>query len=194
MKIKVIALGCLITAFVFHSFYQSSQAQPTSTSVQKFGKLSIRKIFETCKRNVTYRERATAERQKIEAELRKLQAEIEAAQMGLKVVKAESPEYMEQVKELLTKQGSLQAQKEFYKQQIELKDQRWTEQLYSDILLQTKKIAEQKGFDIVFENDEPEIPSPSVSELMTIIRTHKFLYSGGCVDITDEVLAAIDNN
>ncbi len=137
-------------------------------------------------------EEAVAERDSIEKELDKLSKEIEADKAGLKTLKQGSSDHMAQVRQVMTKQANLQAQQEFYKQQIGLKDQQWTEQLFKDILLQTGEIAKEKGLDLVFEKDEIELPAASASELMLTIRTHKLLYSGGCLDITDEVMARLD--
>ena len=44
----------------------------------------------------------------------------------------------------------------------------------------------------MFEKDEVEFPTSSANELMLNIRTNKLLYSGGCMDITDEVIALLD--
>jgi len=56
----------------------------------------------------------------------------------------------------------------------------------------TNELAKQKGLDLVFESDEPEFPASSRDELMLTISTHKLLYSGGCLDITDDVVAQLD--
>jgi Skp family chaperone for outer membrane proteins len=53
-------------------------------------------------------------------------------------------------------------------------------------------VAKEKGLDIVLEKDEPEFPLSNYTELMTVISTHKVLYSSGCVDISDEVMARLD--
>ena len=50
----------------------------------------------------------------------------------------------------------------------------------------------QKGYDLVLEKDEIELPAASATELMLIIRTHKVLYYNEDLDITSEVLAAVD--
>jgi Skp family chaperone for outer membrane proteins len=195
MKIKMMALSCLIAAIVLFTGYQYSMAKSktdtepdakkevknSDTASSKIGVVSVRKVFENCKRNEKYREEAKAEQNKIIADLDKMKADIDAGKAGLKTRKEGSNDYMALVKEVLEKQASYQAQQEFLKQQIELKDQRWTEQLYKD-----------KGFEMVFEADEPQFPSASVNELMLSIRTHKLLYSSGCMDITDEVLAILD--
>jgi Skp family chaperone for outer membrane proteins len=193
MKAKAMFLSCLIGAVVLFSGYQYSGAEPESVKPgPKIGVVSIRRIFQDCKRNVRYRQEASAEQEQIVAELDKLRKEIEAEEAGLRTLKAGSSDYLELMKGILEKQASLQARQEFHKQQLAMKDQRWTEQLYTDILRETGEVAKEKGLDIVFENDEPELPALSAQDLMMAIRTHKVLYSGGGLDITNEVMSRVD--
>jgi len=196
MKIKGMILSCLIGAVVLFILMPRGEYSRAESKADKpclnIGVVSIRKIFQDCKRNDKYVEEATAEQDKVVAELEKLSKELEAEKAGLKTLKAGSSDHLALIKEILTKQASLQAQQEFHKQQIALKDQKWTEQLYKDILRETSEVAEQKGLDLVFEKDEIELPASSANDLMLTIRTHKLLYSGGCLDITDEVMARLD--
>ena len=194
MKIRTaIVLGCLVGVVILAMCFEYSWAwSKADKPASKIGVVSIRKIFGDCKRNVKYREEAVAEQNRVIAELERLAKEVEAGRAGLRTLKEGSSDHLALVKELLTKQANLQAQQEFHKQQMELKDQRWTEELYKDILRVTSKVAEQKGLDLVFEKDEIELPAVSANELMLTIRTHKLLYSGGCLDITDEVMARVD--
>ncbi len=193
MKIKSTVLVGLITAVVIGFGHQYSRAgSKEQTLAVKIGVVSVRRIFESCKRNAEYRQQAAAEQDRVIAALEKLSKEIEAGQAGLRVLKPGSNDHLAQMKELMAKQARLEAEQEFYKQQMGLKDQRWTEQLYVDILKATDVIAAEKGLDLVFERDEIEFPAPSANELMLTIRTHKVLYSKGCTDITDEVTAWLD--
>lgn len=185
-------LAGLVVLFVG---YEHSQAVAKAEKNDwKIGVVSVRKIFQDCKRNAKYREESTAEQDRIIAELEKLSKEIEAEKAGIKALKPDSGDYRQRVKEILEKQASLQAQQEFHKQEIELKDQRWTEELYEDILQKTGEVAKQKGLDLVLEKDELDFPSPSANELMLTIRTYKLLYCGGCLDITKEVLTKLDTD
>ena len=158
------------------------------------GVVSIRKIFRDCKKTAQYREQTNAERQQISAGLAKLDNEIKAQREGLKTLKVGSENYMAQVKELLLKQANLQAQQEFHKQQLSIQEQQITETIYSDILRITGEIAKQKGLDLVLEASEPELPATSPTELEMSMGTHKLLYGGGCVDITDDVIKKLDAN
>jgi Skp family chaperone for outer membrane proteins len=86
----------------------------------------------------------------------------------------------------------LNALQDYNKQQRMLKDKRWTEGLYEEILQLTSELAAEKGLELVFDKDEPEFPAASSDELMLTLSTNKVLYSGGCLDITAEVIARLD--
>jgi len=194
MKTKVIILSCLIAAIFLSIGYERSLAISTSESGKinlKVGTVSVLRILKDCKGNAKFKEEATIEQNKMVAELDKLKAEFEAEEAGLRTLKNGSNDYMTQVKEILTKRANYQAQQEFYKRQIELKEQRWAEDTYKNILRITAEVAKQKGLDLVLEMDEPDLPAPNYNGLMTILSTHKVLYSG-CPDITDEVMARLD--
>lgn len=173
------------------------QAQPQAELKQsgsglKIAVVSIRKIFQVCKRGVSYGEEANAERDRIFAELDKLDKEIEAEKAGLKTLKENSSDYMARAKELFEKQASYQARQEFYKQQMELKDKLWTKEIYQDILRIAGEVAKEKGLDLVFREDEIDFSETNANELGLAMRVQKLLYSGGCLDITDEVTARLD--
>ena len=193
MKIRTMVLSCLISVVVLSMGYEYSRAGPKADEPSlKIGVVSIEKIFQDCGRSAMYRKEAIAERNRIEAELDKLVKEIEADQAGLRTLKAGSSDYLASLKEIMEKQAKLQAQQEFHKRQMALKEQRMIEEIYKGILRETRGVAEQKGLDLVFEKSEPVLPVSSPTQLELTIATHKLLYSGGCLDITDEVMARLD--
>ncbi len=160
--------------------------------VPKIGVVNVQQVFVKCKRNESYMKEAFDERSRLEAELTEMQQEIEADQAGLEKLKSGSKDRMEGVREVLNKRGQYQASKEFYELQIKLKDQRWSEQLYKDILRITQEVAAEKDMAFVLEKSEPELPAANAEELRFIIRTHKVLYSGMTIDLSNEVLARLD--
>jgi len=195
MKVRTTILFCLVlgivTVFVYEYGWAKSEEKVPSSGVT-IGVVSVRRVFQECKRNAKYRADVEVEREKLVDELDKLSKEIEAEKAGLKTLKVGSSDHLKLMESVYEKQGSLQARQEFYKQQIELKDQKWTEEIYQDVLRATGEVAEAKGLDLVFESDEPDLDAVSAQELMMAIRTHKVLYSGGCLDITDEVTERVD--
>ena len=202
MKVRTIVSSCLLGTIVLAMCAEFDWAGPkadiatskTRAAQSSIGFVSIRKIFDESKRSIRYRQEATAERNRVFAELEKLDKEIEAGKAGLKTLKVGSSDHLAAMKEIFTKQGSLQAQQKFYEQRMSLKQQRMIEDIYKDILRVTGEVAQQKGLDLVFEKSEPEFPASSANELELTMGTHKLLYSGGCLDISDEVMALLDAN
>lgn len=193
MKARTMVLGCLAGLVILTMGYEYSQAQSKGdTPSSKIGIVSILKVFRDCKKSTAQRDEIIAEQNRIRAELQNLSKEIEAQEAGLKALKPDSSDYLAQRKELIDKQVRLEAQQEFNKEQVILKQYKWSKELYQDILRITSELAEQKGLDLVLKKDEIDLLALSVNEFSQTIRTHKVLYSGGCVDISDEVVALLD--
>jgi Skp family chaperone for outer membrane proteins len=191
MKIKMLVLGCLACAviLVFGHDYTSAQS---NDSTLKIGIVSIEKVLRDCKETAHYRELMSAENDKILAEQDKLSKEIQALRAGLQLgtLKVGSSDYLSQHWELAQKEAELQARKDFDPQQQALKQQMWTQELYKKILKITTALAEEKKLALVLEKSEPEFPIQR--DLGMIMGTYKVLYSGGCLNLTDEVIARLD--
>lgn len=193
MKARTMVLGFLAGVVILAMGYEYSQAQSKAdTSSSKIGTVSIMKVFRNSKRSDAHRNELLAERNKISAAWKTLSEEIAAQEAGLKALKPESSDYLAQRKALIDKQARLEAEQKFYKEQAILKQYKWSKELYQDILRITSELAEQKGLDLVLKKDEIDLLALSVNEISETVRTHKVLYSGGCVDISDEVVARLD--
>jgi len=193
MKVKTLVVIIFLAATVLLVGYEVGLGESEGGSSElKVGIVSMRRVLQECKRSAKYRQEALAERDRVLAELEHLQAEIEADRAALKTRKVGSSDYMAMLKEMLDKQASLQAQQKFYEQQVGVREQTMIEGLYKDILKVVGEVAEEKGLALVFEKSEPELPAASASDLMRTIDTNKLLYSGGGLDISDEVVARLD--
>jgi Skp family chaperone for outer membrane proteins len=189
MKLKSTVLVVLTTAIIIGVAIVAPRAGKAASPSQenkclKIGVVSVRKIFQECKRNVKYRQEFTAEGDKMENELEKLSKEIDLSKINLKALKLGSSDYIALMKEILEKQGRLQSQQEYFKRLMDMRQQNILEQLFKDVVKATAEIAKEKGFDLVLERSDPEQPNE--------IGTQKVLYSAGCEDITDAVLAKVD--
>ena len=193
MKIRTMVLSCLAGVVIMAMVFEYSQAQSKSnTPSSKIGVVSILKVFRDCKRSDAHRTEFNAEQSRTIAALKTLTKEIEKQEAGLKALKPESSDYLAQRKKLIDNQVRLEAEQKFYKEQAILKQYKWSKELYQDILRITSELAEQKGLDLVLRKDEIDLLALSVNEISETVRTHKVLYSGGCVDISDEVVARLD--
>lgn len=193
MRIRTaIVLTCLAGAIILSVGYKGSAQPKTEQLSTKIAVVNVREVFRKCSRNVKYRQEAMAEYNTTMLELEKLSKQIQADEAGLKILKPGSPDHLKQYQDVLKNKAVLDARQQYLKQERSLKDQRWTEQVYQEVLQIVKELAEKKGLDMVFDKQEPEFPSASGDELMLTLSTHKLLYSGGCPEITDEVTARLD--
>lgn len=193
MKTRAVVLYCLIGMIVLFAGHEYGMAKSKADKVvANIGVVDIRKVFRDCKKNAKYGASAMAEEAKWGAEQEKIAREIESRQAGLKALKPGSSDYLAKVKELLQKQADFEAARQFNAQQRASKDQRWTEELYVEVLKVIGELAEEKQLDLVLQRDVVDFPAESPDELMMILSTNKLLYSGGCSDITEEVLAKLD--
>ncbi|MHC4737790.1 MAG: OmpH/Skp family outer membrane protein [Planctomycetota bacterium] len=193
MKIKTMFLSCLAGVIILAMGYEYSQAQQkTDTPSPKIGIVSIATIFRNCKKSAAHRTKMNTEQNKIRSELVELSKQLKAQEDMLIALKQDSSDYLAQRKEVINKRASLDARQTINKEQTVLKEYRWRKEFYQDILRITSELAEQKRLDVVLEKDEIDILALSVNEFNQTMITHKVLYSGGCIDITDEVLARLD--
>jgi len=170
---------------------RSTNPKQTGTN-PKLAVVNIRYLFENCRKSADYQKKLGTEQEAILIELDNLNSEVQALRDDLNTRKVDSEDYMVIVQKMMEKQSLLEAKKGFHKQRAELKYQRWLEGFYKDILRETRNFAEQNGLDLVQVRDEIEFPALSVSDSMMAIRTQKLLYSSGSLDITNEVLARLD--
>jgi len=193
MKIRSIILICLIATVILFVGYDYSRAESkTNKSCPKIGVVSIRKIFRDSKVSQKHSQVLKAEEDKVNAELNKLKKEIDAFEAALGTLKPNSSDYLKQERDVAQKRAGYQSQKKFYEKQLDLKDREWVKTFYKDILQITGEVAKEKGLDLVFERSEPDLTMSSATGLLMAMQTHKLLYSGGCSDITGEVMARLE--
>lgn len=194
MKVKALFVSSIIVVIALIIFFSSigSQTIADASSGSKIGVVNIRKIFLECKKNANYREQANKEQEDAIAELQQMSNEIKAIEAALEAIKQGTPDYLERMQELAQKRASLPVQQSYYEQLFAKKDMEWTQQLYKDLLSIVDTVAQEKGLEMVFESDEPEFPIEQAEDLMLTIRTHKVLYKGGCINLTDEVMKRLD--
>jgi len=193
MKIKTAILVCLMGAVVLLLIHEYSMAQiKTNDMILPIGIVDVRRALRECKATEKYREKTNVENAKMDVEEQQLTREIQALAAGLRALKPSSTDYMEQYKEYLQKQGELKTIQEYNPRLKATKHQQWTETLYQEILRITNVLAAEKGLALVLGSDEPEFPIQQYEELAMTLSTHKVLYSSGCLDLTDEVIAELD--
>ena len=126
----------------------------------------------------------------MKAELEKLQDAIVAEEAILKTRNPESSDYDRLSRELTEKAIMLKAKDNFFQQDIMIRQERWTENAFKQVLAAAEKVAKDKGVDIVLAKEDYQWPARSANELAIVMRTSKVLYHAAELDITDAVMAA----
>jgi len=194
MKFKTVVLSCLIGAVALLFVHELSFAQVDApVPASKIGLISVSRALRDCKATATFGAKAKAEAEQMAANEKALNDEINNVLTdGVRALVPGTPDYMAQYKLLVQKQAEFKAIQEFNREQRSVSQRVWAEKIYKEILRLTKEVATAKGLDLVLERSEPEFPIKNADQLMMTLSTNKVLYGGGCLDITDEVIAELD--
>jgi Skp family chaperone for outer membrane proteins len=200
-KINLIAAAIVAGAGLFVLGNEYSLAKDKSIAPAKIGIVSIKEIFDKCVMKTEVEKALAAEGDKRFAEIKKLEESIETDKTAMAKFKEGTQDYMDLLKGLMMKQSQLEAQKEFYQQDLTTKEMRNKEAIYRKILEVVAKVAQEKGLDLVLSRDDnylnqPEStsnpPAQNPTELILTTKTHKVLYFNKDLDITTEVLNAMN--
>ena len=147
-----------------------------------------------CNATSAYTEKLKAEIQKTTAEEDKLNVSIQAleAELDAGMLQIGSKEFFDKNRELAQKKAQLGYLQDFNNQEQGLKSQLWKMDLYQKILKTTQDLGQEKGLYLVLATEEPKLLPQEADKFSTIVMTHKVLYSGGCVDLTDEVIKKLN--
>jgi len=69
---------------------------------------------------------------------------------------------------------------------------RYTKQLYEEILAVVAQVAKQRGIDVVLYVEREVVQTEDTRELLTMIERRKVLYASDQVDLTQTVLARLN--
>ncbi|PKL51086.1 MAG: hypothetical protein CVV39_00660 [Planctomycetes bacterium HGW-Planctomycetes-1] len=177
-------------------------AKSKIVSPAKIGIVSIKEVFDKCTMKAEVEKTLSDEGDKRFAELKRLEESIESGKVTMNKFKEGSQDYLDTLKELMIKQSQLEAQKEFYQQELGLKEMRNKEDIYRKILEIIAKVAKEKDLDIILSRDDnylsqPESaanpPAQNPTELILTTKTHKLFYFNSSLDITEDVLSAMNS-
>lgn len=180
----------VVMAMIIDGNVAQSKSEPgDSVSI---GSISIKQVFDKSKKYTSFEEEMATEQEQVLAQIEKTRADVELERAGLKTLKPGSTEYMNQVKSLIEKKAQLDAEQEFQQQRLVAKRRQWVEQMHRDIVRIAGEVAEKRGLNLVLQNSDVDLAEFPEELLALSILSRTVIYAGGCVDITDEVIAQLD--
>ena len=194
MRTKVTILAVLLVVVMslgigFGSAIAKSKAQIEPPRV---GIVSLRTVLEQCDKNAAANKKFEADGQRITRELKSLQDEATSLEAIIKTRKPGSDDYMEKMQQLMQKRAILEAKDKFHQQEFAIQQQKFAEELLQEVIVVTGEVAKSYGLDIVLAKEEFEFPVESSNELMLVIKTSKVLYYDDKLEITADILAAMN--
>jgi Skp family chaperone for outer membrane proteins len=182
-------------------FERSFAAKEKAPASVKIGIVSVREVFENCTMKIEVEKTLAAEGEKKFAELKKLEESVETDKAALSKRKENSADYMEMLGALMQKQSQFDAQKEFFQQDLAVKEMQGKEKIYRKILEVIASVAQEKGLDLILNRDDNYLNRPdlgqsaqSPSDLILTTKTHKLLYFNPSLDITADVVSAMSKS
>jgi Skp family chaperone for outer membrane proteins len=167
----------------------ASQATPPASRI---GIVSVRDVFSGSKKHAQYQALLAQRVSKARAQIEELNKQVETAEADLKVIRPGTADYVKQYQAVLEARSKLQNEQELLKQQRMAEDKKWFEDLYQEALKAVDALAKERGLDLVLERSEPRFPLASAEEVLSTVGTHKVLYGGGCVNLTNDVIDRVD--
>lgn len=182
-----------VAALVLLGAYQQGKLDADSeVKPAKIGVVNVTKVLENSVSNKQWQEKMQQDQTDTKNQFNQLRTELEAIQANLKLRMPGTEDFLKLRQEMVEKGAMLEAKNKFYQDKVTFEMQRWTEELYQQLLKVVADIAQDKGLDIIIADELLDLPSPSLQDFMLTVKTRKLLYHNSQYDLTDEVLTALD--
>lgn len=194
MKTRMIiamAIGAVLTAGVL---WQGT-LQADALGAAKVAVVDVTRVLENSKKHQAWQQKMETEQTQMRAEFNTMSSELESLDQQLRsgLLRRGSEDYLRYARQFAEKKAILEARNAFYEEKVTNEMQSWTEELYKTLMVVVDRVAQQKGIDLVLATEQLDLPAPSLRDFMLTIKTKKVLYNHSNLDITAEVLAALDS-
>jgi len=194
-KLLAIALSVVVLAAASSWMITSVNAQekptpaPTKTAV-----VDIVKVFNDYQRTKEINDRLNKEQLELQNQRKQKIDRVEALKAQLENLNPDSKDYYQRQKELLEVSIDLKNFTEIKSEEVKREFRVLTEDIYKQILKSIEDVAKEMGYDMVMYLDMMEIHGDSFPALLEKIRERKVLYAAKHIDITQNVLDALNQS
>ena len=197
MPIVIAAAAAVALAWILTPL-SAQQAAPAAGGADKpagagVGVCDVVVVFNEYQRAKDLTLRLNERRDALRAENEKRGKAIDVLRTELEGLKAGSKEYEQRLNEVQRLTIERTAWLQFQESLIMRDHQRLTREMYEQILRMIQTVAEQQGFLMVLQRDKESLDSQTTQELVQKIASRKVLYNHASVDITDGVLARLND-
>jgi Skp family chaperone for outer membrane proteins len=182
----------LVGVLVLTNALAQPAAAPAAPPAARVGTCDIVELFTNYQRAKDLTSQLNERRQAITVERDKRTKAINTLQAELENYKKASPKYEQTVDEIQRLGIEAKAYLE-YQDALALREHRnLTKEMYTEIKAVIAKVAKQRGLNIILQREPDTLDTDSPSEMLRQIYTRKVLFTEDGLDITDVVLAALN--
>lgn len=192
MKTQMMIAMAAVTVVAAGITWQGT-LQADAMGAAKVAVVDVTRVLETSKKHQAWKDKMEKEQEQMRAEFSAMSSELQALEQNIRLRNRGSEDYIRLTGQFVEKKAILEAKNAFYEEKVTAQMQNWTEELYKTLMIVVDRIAQQKGVDLVLAKEQLDLPAPSLRDFMLTIKTRKVLYNHPNLDITAEVLAALDN-
>ncbi|MFA5864648.1 MAG: OmpH family outer membrane protein [Phycisphaerae bacterium] len=169
-------------------------AQKNSPMPTKAAVVDIVKVFNDYQRTKEINERLNKEQVELQNQRKQKIDRVEALKAQLDSLHPDSKDYYQREKELLERSIELKNFTDIKAEEIKREFRVMTEDIYGEMLKTIESVAKDAGYDLVLYLDLTDIHGDNFPALLEKIRERKVLYSTKEIDITQNVLEALNQN
>lgn len=194
---KRIATICLLTlavtaigVWIYSDQAAWGQSRSSALGTLKIGVCDPHQVFAQYRRKQALQGDLDKRKDDVSREMKAIQSNIQAKrdQLQTGTFTPGTPEYQRKTKELLDLTVEHETKAKWYEAELRRQDAEITQLCYEDIYEAVTRIAEKKGLTLVLSNEDFDLQSQTVQELISkLYYRRSVLYADPSVDVTGEV-------
>ena len=170
----------------------NAQGRPAAAARCPVAVCNVVQILNNCRKAQDLKAKLNDQLKEIEAESEKRSQAIEEIRKELRGLKVGSKEYEDRFREIQRLTINRAAWLEYKNSATERYYCRLTKEMYTEVRKTIAAVAKRRGFSVVLYIQRDPLAANKMRELWGEISRRKILHSGPSVDITDEVLSALN--
>jgi Skp family chaperone for outer membrane proteins len=187
------AFALTAVALVMPARFATAQDGP------KIATVNTAKVFNEMLETKDLKQKMDSDGNAIKGEGERRKADLQEAQKRRDLFNEGTADYEKANRELIEKAIAMQTWQELIKADLARQQKVQMRNLFNKIEDATKEVAEAKKLDLVFVDQKIELPMDAktmeqinADQLRSLINQRSIMYNNGRLDITNEVLAAVD--
>ena len=170
-----------------------AQPEPAATrAATRMAVCDIVQVFNSNQKAKDVRNVLDGKRKSVAAENETRGKALDAKRMELAAYKEGSPQYEKTLQDMQRMGMEHKIWMEMKNADLLREHRRYTKQLYEEILAVIAQVAKQRGIDVVLYVEREVVQTEDTRELLTMIERRKVLYASDQVDLTQTVLARLN--